>query len=292
MTRLAARARALGIDSNALLARFVIERFLYRLSRSRHVTSFVLKGATLMPLWLGDSARPTRDADLAGYGDMSATTLHAMFREMFEQAVEPDGVSFEVSSIGIAPIRANDQYGGQRMTATARIGRSRVALQIDVGIGDAVSPQPAYVELPVILDFPSPRLRAYRPETSIAEKFHAMATLGTATSRMKDFYDIDRLCGALPFEASILRHSIEETFRRRGTKLPEDVPASLTDSFAASPDKQKQWRAFARRVAPDEGEAFADIVERIRRFIMPVMMGVDGTWTPGGPWTSAHRSRK
>ena len=37
---------------------------------------------------------------------------------------------------------------------------------------------------------PSPHLRAYPPETVIAEKFHAMVALGRANSRMKDYYDV------------------------------------------------------------------------------------------------------
>jgi len=37
-----------------------------------------------------------------------------------------------------------------------------------------------------LLDFPMPRLKAYRPETAIAEKLHAMVILGEANSRMRD----------------------------------------------------------------------------------------------------------
>src|SRR5262249_11361426 len=43
--------------------------------------------------------------------------------------------------------------------------------------------------LPVLLDFPAPRLRSYVRETVIAEKLEAMV-VGRANSRMKDLYDI------------------------------------------------------------------------------------------------------
>ncbi len=58
---------------------------------------------------------------------------------------------------------------------------------------DAVSPEPVWLEYPALLDFPRPRLRAYRRETAIAEKLHAMVVLGEANSRMRDFFDIHAL---------------------------------------------------------------------------------------------------
>lgn len=38
--RLVRHAKAIGMDPNLVLARFAIERFLYRLSRSRHADRF------------------------------------------------------------------------------------------------------------------------------------------------------------------------------------------------------------------------------------------------------------
>jgi hypothetical protein len=39
---------------------FIIERFLFRLSRSPHAKQFVLKGALMLRLWDLPAARPTR----------------------------------------------------------------------------------------------------------------------------------------------------------------------------------------------------------------------------------------
>src|SRR6516165_4040007 len=61
---------------------------------------------------------------------------------------------------------------------------------VDIGFGDSVEPGIETIDYPSLLDLPAPRLRAYAPETVIAEKFQAMVSLGRANSRMKDFYDI------------------------------------------------------------------------------------------------------
>ena len=56
--------------------------------------------------------------------------------------------------------------------------------------GDAVVPEPEWLDYPGLLDFPQARLRAYRLETAIAEKLHAMAVLGEINSRTRDFFDV------------------------------------------------------------------------------------------------------
>ena len=65
--RLRNALRARGEDVALGLSRYAVERFLYRLGRSRHRERFVLKGATLFAIW-GTAYRPTRDVDFAGYG--------------------------------------------------------------------------------------------------------------------------------------------------------------------------------------------------------------------------------
>ncbi len=52
--RLVRHANTLGVDPNLVLTRFARERFLYRLSRSPHAERFVLKGALLLLVWLGE----------------------------------------------------------------------------------------------------------------------------------------------------------------------------------------------------------------------------------------------
>jgi len=172
-----------------LLTRYALERLLYRLSRTKHRDRFVLKGAMLMTTWFDDPHRPTRDLDLLGYGEPDPEAMLGVFREIC--AVEADdGIAFDVAGLEIDRIREELDYGGLRIKTTATVSGARVRVVIDIGFGDAVEPGLTEVELPVLLDLPSPRLRAYPRETVIAEKFQAMVALGRANSRMKDFYDV------------------------------------------------------------------------------------------------------
>ena len=60
---------------NLLLNRFALERLLLRVSTSAHAKRFLLKGALLFTLWHNDPRRPTRDADLLGFGPIEEANL-------------------------------------------------------------------------------------------------------------------------------------------------------------------------------------------------------------------------
>jgi predicted nucleotidyltransferase component of viral defense system len=262
--RLARHARTIGVDPNLVLTRYAVERFLYRLSRSAHAERFVLKGALLLLVWLGETLRPTRDTDLLGFGDLSDEVLVAMFREVCAVEVEPDAADFLPDTLGVAPIREDDAYGGRRVTLQARVGAARLTVQLDIGIGDAVTPGPQWLEYPSLLeDLPRPRLRAYPRETVLAEKLHAMVFIGVRTSRMKDYFDVYALLREDAMDATQLARAIAATFARRRTALPEAVPGALTDRFAEDETKQAQWQAFLGRNRI-EGPTLQEVVAEIR----------------------------
>ena len=290
-TRLARHAKAIGLDPNLVLARFGVERFLYRLSRSRHADRFVLKGGLLMLVWLGETIRPTRDADLLGFGDITEQSLAQIFTDVCNTDVEPDGVEYLTPSIHVAPIRPEDSYGGLRTTLRASLGNAHIRVQIDVGIGDAVTPEPQWLEYPGLLDLPQPRLRAYRPETSIAEKLHAMVVLGDVNSRMRDFFDIHALAMHESFDGEILMRALRATFERRRTPLPVELPVALTPAFVSIEGKRAQWNGFVQRNRLMSAPASLDVViERVASFIGPLLAAAErgerftAVWPAGGPW--------
>ena len=291
LTRLIRHAQSLSVDPNLVLTRFATERLLYRLYRSRHVDRFVLKGGLLLLIWFGETFRVTRDADLLGFGDLSDNSLVAILSEICTTEVEPDAVMFDTSSIRISSIRPEDIYGGRRITLLARLGSARIRLQVDVGMGDTTIPEPEWIEYPGILDFPRPRLRAYRPETVIAEKAHAMVQLGTKNSRMRDFFDVSMLSQRESFDSKFLAAAFRATFDRRETAIPTGIPMVLTAEFAHLPDKRAQWTGFLKKnrltTVPED---IATILRVLAEFLAPIFNAgtqkKDGgsLWPPGGPW--------
>lgn len=272
-------------DFGFTLSRYAIERLLYRVAVSPMQRSFILKGATLFTVWSGVPHRATRDLDLLDLGFSSPEILARTFRELCAIETTPDGLLFDEASVRAAPIREDNIYGGIRITLVAKLGTTRIPVQVDVGFGDDIVPAPEDVTLPTLLDFSAPALRAYPKETVIAEKFHAMVVVGMTNSRMKDFFDIAWLAEKFAFNDAPLRTAITATFARRRTSLPEGMPLALTVEFYGDDAKQQQWKGFLRRVNLPS-VTLATVVGRIANFLAPFVnkTHMHRHWPCGGPW--------
>jgi len=262
-------ARAHGVEFGALLEQYALGRLFWRLSQSRYADRFVLKGAQLFQIWSGAAHRPTRDADFLSYGEVDAESLVGIFTEICASGLcEQDGLVWR--DWAAKAIREDNSYGGLRVRMIAVLGSAKIPVQVDVGFGDVVTPEPVEVQWRGLLDFPSAPLIAYPPQTVIAEKLEAAVSLGRSNSRMKDFYDIYWLSRNMGFERSLLIESIMLTFARRQTELPAEAPLALTDAFARDPSKQTQWKAFLRK-SDLEFVEFTEAVTAIRRFLWPLL---------------------
>ncbi|MBI5364676.1 MAG: nucleotidyl transferase AbiEii/AbiGii toxin family protein [Planctomycetes bacterium] len=275
-----------------MLELYAIERLLHRLGRSRHRDHFVLKGALLLRHWLGVDTRPTRDIDLLGPTHVDSGQLRDLLGELIALDVEDDGITFERDSIVVAPIRRDSPVLGLRARFDARLGRSVLRYQVDVGLGDAVFPPTEEVTPGGLLGLPMASVRAYTPYTTIAEKLEAIVVLGEANSRIKDYYDLALLPRTLEFDGEVLVESVRRTFARRSTPIPATTPDGLLDAFAHSPINANRWRAFMEkgRLLESSKPPFEIIVAEVRHFLMPAIEAaragqpLKARWPPGGPW--------
>ncbi len=288
--RLMNSAKASERPFQEVLQYFAMERFLYRLSQSRHAERFILKGALLFNLWGAPSSRPTRDIDLLGRLTNSVDAVVPVFRDVCQLGVEPDGLVFAVESIAGRAIKEDANCSGVRVTFQACLENARVPMQIDIGFGDTVVPDAAFADYPTILDHAQPRLRAYPKETVVAEKFEAMVKLGQLNSRLKDFFDLWLLARQFEFDGRLLSKAITRTFENRRTAISA-LPIALTAAFANDPIKQMQWKGFLRKsrleIAPAD---FTVVIDALGHFLLPLAavhatgQVFESNWRPPGPW--------
>ena len=289
--KLLALSREKGEDYQRVLGRFAIERFLYRLGISTYRDRFVLKGATLFTLWTGETHRPTKDWDLLGWGSSAIADVEQVFRDICEIA-EDDGIVFDSQSVEGTTIKESDEYNGVHIRFRAELAGAQITLQVDIGFGDAVFPEPELATFPVLLPMSAPIIRAYPREASIAEKLHAMVQLDIRNSRMKDFYDIWFMANTWTFRLESLRNAIALSFQRRGSAMPHGVPFALTDEFLTDSQKMQLWKAFAGRLnAGDKALTLAEVGAVLRAFLVPCLSSeIDAAqvWTPTIGW---HESK-
>jgi predicted nucleotidyltransferase component of viral defense system len=245
--RLLSRAKEQGMDYNLILTKYALERLLYRLSVSPWGDAFVLKGALLFDLWFDQPHRPTRDMDLLGFGSAEIADVAAVFSEVCALMNE-DGITFDPATVSAAEIRKEANCAGVRVTLLGMLDGARCAVQVDVGYGDAVTPEPLRVSYPVLLtDMSPPVLRVYPAYTVVAEKYHAMVSLGMVNTRLKDYFDLWFLARNFAFDPALLQDAIAATFARRSTSLPQQMPLGLSDAFAQDATKVQQWKSFLRK---------------------------------------------
>jgi len=289
-SRLMGLARSRGEDFQSVLTRYANERLLFRLSSSPYARKFVLKGASLFTLWTGHPHRATRDIDLLGFGDPGEAHIREVFIEVLMLQVDDDGVRFNLDSLEVGRIRHDQEYGGVRVEMIALVTAARIRLQIEVGFGDAITPEATMVDFPSLLDFKPPHLLVYPRETVVAEKLEAMVRLGLSNSRMKDFFDLKVLAWDFDFDGELLVRAIRATFNRRQTLLPKILPVALTVIFADDQTKQAQWSGFIRKAGVGDAGSLADTVLAVAAFAeKPLLAAAHGlefssAWRAPGPW--------
>ncbi len=217
-----------------VLVRFAIERLLYRLSRSKYRDRFVVKGAMMFQVWSNLTHRPTRDLDLLGTGEPDIDRFVYVFRELCVQAVEDDGLIFMADSVSATKLKEDEEYEGIRVRFDAKLGSARIPIQVDIGFGDAITPESVLIDFPTVLELPAPKLQSYPRETVVAEKFQAMVMLGIANSRMKDFFDLFTLCSQFEFDGELIRRAIKATKRGHKTCPRPSLPAEEVERFVVA----------------------------------------------------------
>ena len=286
--RLLNRARTDQRPFSELLQYYAMERFLYRLSQSSYINQFILKGALMLRVWHSPDIRPTMDIDMLGKTSNEEASIIAQIHEILSVEVDPDGLVFDPDTIRAERITDDADYEGIRVRFTGTLDNARVHMQIDIGFGDLVHPEPEKSDLPTMLDSPVPRVLCYSRESAIAEKFEAMVKLGELNSRMKDFYDIWLLSRQFDFEGATLSEAIRLTFDHRGTALPRVIEA-FSQAFIDA--KQVQWSAFHKRLGQEHVPAlFSEVVTAVNAFLGPIAAAlISGTsipskWNATGPW--------
>ncbi|AMN47706.1 hypothetical protein ACG33_11460 [Steroidobacter denitrificans] len=287
LARLRNHSKSRGQPFQQVLQQYAIERFLYRLSKSKHAQTVVLKGALLLKTIGIFGARPTMDIDMLREGKADQASLVALIKDCATLEVQADGLTFLAERVTAEEITKNSEYQGTRILMDARMDKVRLRIQVDFGLGDVMRPGPRVLEYPVLLESDTIRLRAYPIESAIAEKLQAMVALGSANSRMKDFYEVWICSKHLDFDTDTLLDAIGATFKNRETPVPAEDLEALTADFANQ--HRVQRNAFVRKMGENElTDAFGEVVAELRIFALPLLHSLARSERLAQQWKAGH----
>lgn len=291
LARLKNQSEILGRPFAEILQYYAMERFLYRLSRTKYADKFILKGGLLFHVWDLPLRRPTRDIDFRGYVSGNRETLTKIIHEVIDVAAPEDGLVFDSQPVSVEETQIGADYQGIRIKLIALLERVRIQVQIDIGFSDELTSKAEFNEYPNILpEQETFRMKGYPKEAVVAEKFHAMIRHGDLNSRMKDYYDIWLISQTFEIDGMSLQKAIEATFKNRDTDIPIERPSSISVEFARA--SQAPWMNFLNKSGLDRTRAsdFENVLDSIWEFLeQPVNSAINKSrstrkWIPRKGW--------
>jgi predicted nucleotidyltransferase component of viral defense system len=257
-----------NIDFQVILNRFGTEQFLARLSQSEMVSQFVFKGGSLL-MYLIETNRKTRDIDFSIKRlSNQVGNLVTIIQSILEVDLD-DGIVWD-KPVGETLSHPDMQEPGARIMSNFSLDRMRGQIQMDLALGDNVDP--VYLMLPRLQYKGVPlfggnfSILTYPPESIFAEKLHIAVAKKENNSRMKDYYDLLKLCQSSMNHLK-LRNCIETTFSNRATQMI-DLISFDTSSIEAM---QLRWSSFlAKERLKDAPNNISDVIETINKVLRSI----------------------
>jgi predicted nucleotidyltransferase component of viral defense system len=260
-------AKKKNIAPQALLQNYMFERFMDRLSKSAYQDKFILKGGMLIAAIVGLDRRSTMDLDttLRGF-PLSEESLRSSINEICAISVD-DGVKFTAGAIN--PIRADDIYGGYRVSLTAKFETIETQLSIDVSTGDVITPKAVKFSLRSIFDEKKQiELWAYNIETVMAEKVETILSRNIFNTRPLDFYDVYILATTQGFDEPLLREAIAATAAHRGSTENIADKEELIDRVAESSALRQMWAKYQQQFEYAVGISYEQVIETLKKLCL------------------------
>lgn len=255
-------AKGMGVAPQAVLQAYFAERFFARVAQSRFAQRVVLKGGMLMSAMLGMAERTTMDIDATVLGVRGEEEDLRAVVEAICAIDAGDGISFSVGHD--APIRKDDEYGGFEFSIVACLGTIRLALGLDMTVGDVITPKPRLIDYRKVLDDGGViHLLAYPVETLLAEKLQTILKRGAMSTRPRDFYDVFKVVVSQDYRVDVLRKAIDATFRNRKSEDLLQKWREIMDGVALSEIVRDGWRRYQRQFRYAQDVTFEDVLTSI-----------------------------
>ena len=246
---------------------FYFERLLERISKSKYNGEIILKGGLLLTSIIGDDNRTTKDMDTTLKGiPLNKEIVSNIFKEIFEVDIN-DGVSFEI--VSVKDIRKEDIYGGFRLNILSKLESNKTYITVELTTGDIITPKEMKYSYNFIFENKKISIMSYTLETVLAEKIHSVLTLGTLTTRLKDYYDIYILMfdKRIFIDKIILKNAIKNTFENRNVVINIDEFKNIVNDIANDDDMKYKWKQYQERNEYAKNISFIEIINSINKVL-------------------------
>lgn len=265
-------SKEVGIEAHVLIRKYMMERFLERVSSSKYNGSFILKGGMLVAAFVGVEARATMDIDTT-IKDIPVTIvdMERTITEISNIDLE-DNVKFRIKKV--SEIMDEAEYSGIRFSMDAVLDGAVIPLKIDISTGDVITPREVAYSYKLMFEDRTIPIMTYPIETVLAEKLETVISRSITNTRMRDFYDIHILLKSQNINADILALALERTAKKRGNFNLLENAESVLKIVKSDEDMKRLWNIYQKKFKYAGEYTWDEVIHSVRELSIEAKLDV------------------
>ena len=265
-------SKEVGIEAHVLIRKYMMERFLERVSSSKYNGSFILKGGMLVAAFVGVEARATMDIDTTIKGiPVTMVDMERTITEISNIDLE-DNVKFRIKKV--SEIMDEAEYTGIRFSMDAVLDGAVIPLKIDISTGDVITPREMAYSYKLMFEDRTIPIMTYPIETVLAEKLETVISRSITNTRMRDFYDIHILLKSQNIDADILALALERTAKKRGNFNLLENAESVLKVVKSDEDMKRLWDIYQKKFKYAGEYTWDEVIHSVRELSIEAKLDV------------------
>ena len=265
-------SKEVGIEAHVLIRKYMMERFLERVSSSKYNGSFILKGGMLIAAFVGVEARATMDIDTTIKGiPVTIVDMERTITEISNIDLD-DNVKFRIKKV--SEIMDEAEYSGIRFSMDAVLDGAVIPLKIDISTGDVITPREIAYSYKLMFEDRTISIMTYPIETVLAEKLETVISRSITNTRMRDFYDIHILLKSQNINADILALALERTAKKRGNFNLLENAESVLKIVKSDEDMKRLWNIYQKKFKYAGEYTWDEVIHSVRELSIEAKLDV------------------
>lgn len=265
-------SKEVGIEAHVLIRKYMMERFLERVSSSKYNGSFILKGGMLVAAFVGVEARATMDIDTTIKGiPVTIVDMERTITEISNIDLD-DNVKFRIKKV--SEIMDEAEYSGIRFSMDAVLDGAVIPLKIDISTGDVITPREIAYSYKLMFEDRTIPIMTYPIETVLAEKLETVISRSITNTRMRDFYDIHILLKSQNINADILALALERTAKKRGNFSLLENAESVLKIVKSDEDMKRLWNIYQKKFKYAGEYTWDEVIHSVRELSIEAKLDV------------------
>ena len=266
-------SKEVGIEAHVLIRKYMMERFLERVSSSKYNGSFILKGGMLVAAFVGVEARATMDIDTTIKGiPVTIVDMERTITEISNIDLD-DNVKFRIKKV--SEIMDEAEYSGIRFSMDAVLDGAVIPLKIDISTGDVITPREIAYSYKLMFEDRTIPIMTYHIETVLAEKLETVISRSITNTRMRDFYDIHILLKSQNINADILALALERTAKKRGNFSLLENAESVLKIVKSDEDMKRLWNIYQKKFKYAGEYTWDEVIHSVRELSIEAKLDVE-----------------